>query len=325
VDYTTEAKAKYHKENFTPALKNDASIRHFTPHANYIFDTPVTIYSDAMFRGKMVFPSSFVCSSNPFRKNNKFSLPDNENTFKPKAECNERPRPIATPQDFAILHRFRNRLISHVKSKLNCPIGGAIRAIFTTIWSYYMSSNANNFVLHNVKDILQANFNFIVESREENSILSSFEAINTTEGISLIDFSMFLRPIPDLHRLELIQDMFKSLNQSTDANRLVDRNSIRSKYRGKENVENVLQVFDAIRMSHETMPFASPVKSKKEGGSIAELLSPNSIASFSVESPSKASGDGFSIEDFIDYYCDVSAEISDATEFEAILIETWSV
>ena len=171
VDYTSEARSRYHKANFAPSLKmNDASIRHFTPHANFVSDSPITIYSDAMMKGYMAFPSSFVCANNPFRKNNRFSIPDKLPTCKSKAECNERPRPLPTPQDFMIIHRFRNRLIAHVKAALNLRVGGTIRTIITSLWQGYIADQPegreDSYILFDFDEVLRQAFNFNVEPKE---------------------------------------------------------------------------------------------------------------------------------------------------------------
>lgn len=75
--YSTLSQESFTKENFTPTLKvNDATMRFPTRNANYSTDTAVTYYSHAVSdpNGKVSFPTTFVGSINPFRKNGCFSV-----------------------------------------------------------------------------------------------------------------------------------------------------------------------------------------------------------------------------------------------------------
>ena len=172
---------------------------------------------------------------------------------------------------------------------------------------------------------------------QKTSILSCFEATGNNGGVALVDFSVFLRPLPDLRRLELVQDMFKTLNKSLDSEVRLGKDVIRSNYRGGDDIVTVIQDLNAIRGAHITMPCASPNKQRERAVQQKEsFASPNSIASSkndnNFDSPAKvnttmsgSSGDVFTIDDFIDYYCDISAEIKDATDFENYLIASWTV
>lgn len=130
--------------------------------------------------------------------------------------------------------------------------------------------------------------------------------------------------------------MFKTLNKSLDSEVRLDKDVITRKYRGEDDIVTVIQDFNAIRGAHIAMPCASPNKQRERVQQKESFASPNSIASSkkdaNFDSPGKvitsmsgSSGDVFTIDDFIDYYCDISAEMKDATDFENYLIASWTI
>jgi hypothetical protein len=134
------------------------------------------------------------------------------------------------------------------------------------------------YTLYRVDEVLNSAFGFSVEPKELTSILSCFEVTCAAGGIALVDFSIFLRPIPEMRRLELIQDMYNTVNKSIlGDNSQLDKEVIKSKYRGADGAEVILQDLDAIRGANgmQAMPCASPNKMRsKERTGLKEITSP---------------------------------------------------
>ncbi len=122
--------------------------------------------------------------------------------------------------------------------------GGSVRAIITALWRAYISDKEkegiidDSYILYRVDEVLNSAFGISIEPKELTSILSTFEVTGASNGVALIDFSIFLRPIPEMRRLELIQDMFNTINKSIlGDNSQLDKEVVRLKYRGADGAE----------------------------------------------------------------------------------------
>lgn len=301
VDYRSEATIKLGKADFVPSLRDkDPNMRYFTNHASYLFEKPITVYSDLVEKGgNMSFPCSFVCSSHPFRKNNLFTI-DPRTSVKQQAECYEHPQALPTAGDYQRLQNLKSRLINHVCSMLQTDAGRSVRAIITAMWS----SPSENDLCISIAELcscISDTFGFDFSPIEQKSICSSFDCRGS---ISLIEFCLFLRPIPNLRRLELIHAAFNYLDKEN--NLYIARSTIESEFKS-EGLGSFLDDIGAIHMSS------------------TYLMTPASPSRPCTNRASTASVTQFTKNDFLDYYCDVSAEIMEDLKFEQILLSTWGL
>ncbi len=113
--YGTLTHESFSKDNFVPTLRlNDRTIRHPTKNASYSTDTAVTVYSHALNdpSARLTFPTTFVGSINPFRKNGFFSADIEKHALARRTETYERPKPLPTVLEFKTLTYLRTRMIN---------------------------------------------------------------------------------------------------------------------------------------------------------------------------------------------------------------------
>eukprot|EP01035_Chromulina_nebulosa_P019342 gene19342-25207_t len=107
VDYTSDYKANF--KSSTPLNNKTFEIKKLTTKVgNYITDTPITIYSDAVINDKSSFhfPATFVGSTNPFGRHSGFSADYARHTLVSKrGESFEHPYPLPTIKDDKVPER----------------------------------------------------------------------------------------------------------------------------------------------------------------------------------------------------------------------------
>lgn len=300
VDYRSEATVKLGKANFEPSLKDkDPNTRYFTNHASYLFETPITFYSDLVEKGGNIsFPCSFICSSHPFRKNNLFTV-DPRTSLKQQAESYERPQALPTAGDYQRMQGLKSRLIGHVQNQLQTDAGRAVRAIIAVMWNSPYDGEPELRSIDELCAIISSTFKFDFSPIEQKSICCSFDS---NGSISLVEFTQFLRPVPNLRRLELIHAAYNYLDRENGGN--IERSRIESQFKG-ESLSNFLEDLGSIHMSSTyLMTPASPLRPRTTRASTASVTS-------------------FTKNDFLDYYCDVSAEITEDLKFEQMILNTW--
>lgn len=298
VDYLSQSHRVFHKDGFRPSLiENDPSVRVHTNHSSYLVETPITVYSDAFKNGKFCFPASFVSSMNPFARNSFFS---DHASIHQRAESHDHPRQAPNIGDYQVLQQLRNRLISAVKSTISSDPGRAVRAVIGSLWNNYSEDEENRRSMSDIAKVFAEHYNFVFLPREKTALLNSFDPDNLNT-LSLLEFTNLVRPMLSIRRVELVQKIFSTINGNTS--RAVSVDMIVSVYIGN-SLDNFLMDLDFIHAS--AIQLTTP----------STAIRPKS---------QRASIDLYSLEDFLDYYCDISAEISDELEFENLLCQTWKL
>ena len=165
-DYSTLNRSSYTKENFESSLKErDANSRIPTRTAGYITETPVTVYSHAYQSGKVGnFPCTFVGSVNPFKKSNAFSADIRKELIAPKAETNQRPRPLPTLLEFSVLNDLRSRILLAARQGSSHSDGNTVRSIIAAVWQ---GSTEDSSRIEDLAEVLSSNFGVDLSHKEK--------------------------------------------------------------------------------------------------------------------------------------------------------------
>lgn len=287
--YATLTKDSFIKSGFKPTLReNDITVREPTRTTNYSTDIPITYYSYAIKDPdqKVSFPTTFVGSIDPFKKNSFFSADIEHDVIARRTETYERPKPLPTVQEFKILVSLKNKWLKKAKeiilqsSELYEP-GSSIRYILQLL----INPDLDYLGINDLEYELDKGLNGFSFNRDEvNSLISAFDMKNSNK-VSIGDICLFLRRTPSPRRLELIGLHFAS----------IDPNNI-----GIVNTDTL-----AGRVS-------------------ATGCSKTHLSWLFVQYINEHLGKEFTAEDYYEYYTEISSEVEDDDEFEDIIKNTWA-
>lgn len=286
--YTTSTKDSFTRDNFTPTLReNDLTVRLPTRNTNYATESPVTIYSYAATHSeaKLDFPTSFVGSINPFRKNGFFSADIRHHVLARRTETYERPKPLPTVQEFRTLVILRNRMLKQASELLTTSPqqylepGSKVRFVLNTL----LLRDEDFLTLQQLETLLGDEMGgFTITQLDRVALISAYDLKNNGK-ISIGDLCLFIKRTPAARRVELLNFFFHALDPDHD---------------GNVSCDHVLN---------------------KMGSSASEM------AKSCVEYMLGLNPEGryFNFDDYFDYYTDASSEIEDDENFEALLKDTW--
>lgn len=290
--YMTATKETFTKPNFMSSLKeNDISVRLPTKNANYTTDNAVTLYSHAIAdpRLKVNFPTTFVGSTNPFRKNCYFSADIQSTMYATRTEAEERPNPLPTVEQFKTLSLLVASVLDLARRELQRsrgiypPPGAATRYVLQAIYS----KGQETLNLQELESSFASYFpDFSLRESEKRALLAAFDA-RSDGSIVVQDFVLFIKRTPVARRLELIEFFFLSLEPDNKS--------------GVVNLAELKRKVTDARLSpkHYVHDFLSYIT---EGNPFEE----------------------FSMNDFFDYHIDASIEIENDDNFEEFMKESWA-
>ena len=205
-----------------------------TFNTNYSNDRAITFYSDAVNKGNVSFPVTFVSAgSNAFNRNAAFSS-DIRDTNPKAAETVERPRHAPTFREFKVLTVFRERVISFLGANGNLHPIPFIVALIDDIGS---KANENGKVRMNY---------FISKFTEKTNVDFTKEEIRAFEieydpewksEISPAEVLLLFRPTMSPKRLELVDLAFGQCDTSSSG--VVGRDVVASVYVGSEDSRSI--------------------------------------------------------------------------------------
>lgn len=292
--YRSVYQDNYNKADFKSTLvENDPSIRIQTSNADYSTDTPITYYSDSISNAptNVSFPVTFINSSNPFRKSSAFSADAKFDPCARKTETNERPTPYPTFVEHRLLLSFRKRLIAHTQLQLNQSIpGAAVRKIVSMLWTIIDQMENYNAPISFLINVISQELDFAVNDSEMRAFIIAFVQqkvdVNEEDYLNVVDVISLIMPPLSPRRLELIGILFSLLEKNT--------------------VITTAGLIDKDQLNQFFVPGT-------ETGSFQQ---------FCEDLPY---GISLNIEDLVNYYSTVSAEIDDNNEFEDYLRKSWKL
>lgn len=281
--YGTLTHESFSKDNFTPTLKlNDRTVRHPTKNTNYSTDTAVTFYSHALNdpTARVAFPTTFVGSINPFRKNGFFSADIEKHTLARRTETYERPKPLPTVLEFKTLTNLRSRLLNRAGQVLKetygfIEPGAKVRVVLNTL----LGPDSDFLSPDEVEDILRKEMgDFVLTEADRDALLSAYD-MNNNRRISIGDMCLFIKRTPAPRRLELIHYVFDMLDSRQEG--IVSCEALKELMRKNGSPH--------LKFCYEYMESINP--------DVHE----------------------FNNEDFFDYCTDISSEIEDDDQFERFM------
>mmetsp|Transcript_15830 Transcript_15830/g.14326 ORF Transcript_15830/g.14326 Transcript_15830/m.14326 type:complete len:434 (+) Transcript_15830:60-1361(+) len=314
VDYTSDYKSNF--KSSMPLNNKTFEIKKLTTKVgNYITDTPITIYSDAIMNDKSSFhfPATSVGSTNPFGRHSGFSADYVRHTLVSKrGESFEHPYPLPTIKEFKVLQSLRQKILDHVKSNYNLPLGRRTRNIITTLWSSYDESLGRYLTTTNrLDEILQSNYNISLSSNEKEALIYAFGRDNIeleykpelSITFSLLDLTNLIRRNLSPHRLELVKYAFDKVVLQTKT-----KSPIKEQYTSLTNLSNNCLSNDINYLIEDIQQIAL-----------------NHYNSTNKENNDEELPVIFTFGDFIDLYTDISNEIDSEEEFMNLLVKTWNI
>lgn len=295
MNYLSLAAESYrpHNAGFKPLMNmNDPSVRVPTSNTDYAADNPITYYSHEMMRKqKCGFPTTFVRSTNPFRKCTHFSN-DIRQSLGKQAETHEKPRHLPTSRDYTILLEMRNRLLSQSKSAIP---GATVALILDDLYKLEISTRGKC-TIEELRNTFSISPLGIELTNEEMVALSNTFDLDHDGKIYLRELINLFRPSLSARRYELVKIAFCTCDQSNV---------------GFLTEEDMKKFFNNDGF-HSFL-----------GESL--IASANQAASFFFQSIQEYLGDNNAIDlqDFAEYYSCVSAEISSDVNFEELLVMQW--
>ena len=293
VTYQSIYQGNFNKPEFKATLvEKDPSIRIQTSNADYSTDTPITYYSDSLSNAptNVSFPVTFINSSNPFRKSSAFTADAKFDPCARKTETNERPTPYPTFVEHRILLGFRKRLIGQTQLLLQSIPGAAVRKIVSIFWTVIDRVENYNAPVSFLFDVINQELDFSINEAELKAFVVAFvqQKADTKEEdhFNIIDIISLIMPPLSPRRLELIGILFGLLEKNTEV--------LTS---GLIEKDQLIQYFVP---STEVGTFEQLCEDFPYGSSI-------------------------NIEDLVNYYSTVSAEIDDNNEFEDYLRKSWKL
>ena len=323
VDYTTDAKAAYKGDlNFmNSSLKvNDPTVRVPTYNSDYSFDNPITYYSyEIKNNQKCNFPMTFVRSSNPFRKSCSFS--NGKRFFPPSlhilllykliflfldikysigkaAETHEYPNQLPISVDFTNINNMVSRFLRDISSELGSSKipGSAVALILATIYDLELSYDGFCDI-ETLKEKFYSSLGLEISPAEGKSILITY-ALNDKLLVNLGEFSFAFRPMLKPRRLELVEIAFYKCDSNGS---------------GFISESDMQDCFNAQGFSNylgENYTESTEEAKSRFMQSIQLYFSQRGV---------------IDVNDFIDYYCSVSAEIVDDKVFESLIRSQWLI
>ena len=286
---------------FKPSLTTgDPTTRLPTYNADYASDTPITYYSHEVKKETTCnFPMSFVRSSNPFRKCNSFSN-DIRSSIGKQAETHEHPVCLPTSKEYSILLRMVRRILSQLSQYLGAGKipGSTVAVILAAI--YDLDSKFNGKC--SVEDLLCTfstpfpdGLGVNLFPQEADAISKTFD-LDNDNCIYLRELSNLVRPSLTPRRLELVEIAFFTCDQ--DDKQFITEEDMRRVFNGQG-------YYDYI--GNDSIPTADEAKNRFFQSIQLYLVENNSL----------------DLNDFVDYYSCVSAEVVDDAEFEKLLKAQW--
>lgn len=291
--YRSVYEENFNKPDFKPSLvEKDPSIRIQTSNADYSTDTPITYYSDSIANApsSVSFPVTFINSSNPFRKSSAFTADAKFDPCARKTETNERPAPYPTFVEHRILLGFRKRLISQTQLQLRSIPGAAVRKIVSLLWTVIDQMENYNVPITFLFNAISQELDFSVNQAETKAFVAAFVQqkadANDEDHLNVVDVISLVMPPLSARRLELIGILFGLLEKNT--------------------VITTAGLIDKDQLLQYFVP-------STDTGTFEQLC-----ADFPY-------GSCINIEDVVNYYATVSAEIDDNNEFEDYLRKSWKL
>jgi hypothetical protein len=201
-------------------------------------------------------------------------------------ESFEKPRHLPTVSDYQNLITFRKRLLAHVQAVANNLPGQSIREVLGCFWRKASNDLADAMFSNDMVSILQNEFRFNVLENEIKSIVSAFGTDDDEGLISLPDISKFLRSSLSGRRLNLVAYVYDFLKDDTD-DRQISLSAMKLRYNGQ-----ISSLVNDLKSIHEAMGNTE---------------------------------DSLNVDDFFDYYTDISAECDSDDIFEDLISSAWKL
>ena len=291
VEYLSDAHRCYVKENFTPSLNEKPNGRVKTHATDYSTDMPITYYSATLLgdcSSKSIgFPVTFINSVNPFRKNSAFSADARAEPAARKCETNEKPTRSLSFGEFRVMSVLKKRLITHVQGLLNergiFTKGLAVLHVANILWSVADRVNAEKAPIDLIREALRAEFGFEINDAESRSTLAAFDHFADGD-VNIPDLITLIKGHMNNRRMELVGVLYNALLA----------------FGGGDVTSDVI-----------SKNFISGPRT----GDVQYLLNAMSY--------SGSSNATFTLEDFIDFYQNVSGELEDNEEFNSHMRSCW--
>lgn len=293
LSYSTTNGETFFKPGFANSLRdNDIDVRLPTRNTDYSTDDAITIYSYKVqdTTEKVDFPTTFVGSMNPFRKNCVFSADIEKDVFSTRTETAERPKPLPTVQDFKNLLQIRTNLLHTARRMLTESLGRSPDpgATVRMIIGELSASKAHHLPIEDVEDLLRNRFEgFTLTDSDRIAMLRAYDLTNM-DSIAMEDFRLLFKRTPSPRRMELI-GYFYSL--------------IEAPYEGSSEQATFLDTIE-MRLKVANVPVHPLAK--------AFLLQLRNAGVVDC-----------SANHFFNYYVEASSELEQDERFEELLKTTW--
>lgn len=195
------------------------------------------------------------------------------------------------------MKKFRERVLAACTSRTGNRFPGLSIRVLSQNLHYLDASPQGRVPVDNVRDELVNSIGIEIDINEINSIIRSFSRNNCDE-IILIELIEFLRGGWSQWRHEFVTTAFNSIMKNRDE---------------KITEESIINSFDAVAVSEMFRGVDSPEDT------LGYLLD-----SFHVYNP-EGIDTGYSRNDFMEYYRDVSCEVPNEDDFEQLITSSWHV
>lgn len=287
-NYSTTNKESFGINTFRPSLReNDPTLRIPTKASNYSTDAAVTYYSHAISKPElpMGFPATFVGSTNPLKICAAFSSDVVREQVAKRTETNERPRHLPTLLEFRALNELRQRLIRAAQDSVGDECNG----------------HTDGRAVRHLLDTLW-NSQTGLETVEYNALQNSLATIYSGLQVTPMERNAILCAYDARSDGNVSLPELTNLVRRTPSPRRLELVDIFYSSLDREGTGSIPS--NLLRR----LASANPTRSMQ--------VFMNTVRAEEVES--------VGVDEFFDFYTDLSAEIADNDElFEALLVETW--
>ena len=297
MNYKSLAAESYVPANYTFQTRmntDDPLARVPTKNTDYSADNPITYYSHEVNHALSCgFPTTFVRSTNPFRKCTHFSN-DIRCSIGKQAETHERPKKLPTSRDYTVLQGIRNRLISHSKSTIP---GATVALVLDNLYTLEVLNNGKCTV-EELETSFMSSPIAITFTKEEKMALSHAFDLDNDECLYLRELTRLFRPSLSARRYELVEIAFSKCDRS--GNGYLTEIDLKNRF-NKEGFYRFLGNSVISSADRASSLFFQSIQNYLDGHGIVDL------------------------GDFAEYYSCVSAEILNDANFEELLVCQWNI
>lgn len=296
-NYTTLASESYvpAHSTFQPRMNtNDPSMRVPTKNTDYSADNPITYYLHEVNHSQSCgFPTTFVGSTNPFRKCTHFSN-DIRHSIGKQAETHERPKQLPTSGDYTVLQGLKNRLLLQPKSIIP---GATVALILDNLYTLEVSTNGKCSLEELQNSFMSSSLLIEFNNEEKMALLRTFD-LDNDKCVFLTELTHFFRPFLSARRYELVEMAFSTCDQSGVG--FLTENDLKAHF-SKKGFYNYV------------------------GNSVISSADQASLFFFQSIQDYLGSNGTVDLGDFVEYYSCVSAEVLSDAKFEELLVCQWNM